>query len=191
MGQKLTTGFNRLSALAGLLFLVLFFSAFRSSGTPVSIRVSVKEQKLYLFKGPKVVKVYPVSTSQYGTGSIQGSNRTPLGHHRVARKIGAGVPLNTIFRERANTRRTIAPNPAKKPVSGDYITTRILWLEGLEPGKNRGAGVDSFERCIYIHGTPDEGLIGTPASHGCIRMKNKDVAELFNFVPYGTPVWIV
>lgn len=181
----------RLFPAGGLLSLALFLCAFNSADNFVSIQISVKDQKLYLFKGKKAVKAYPVSTSKYGIGNLQGSNRTPLGRHRIARKIGSGAPLYTIFRERVQTSKTIRPNLTRTPVPGDYITTRILWLEGLETGKNRGGQVDSFKRFIYIHGTPDEGLIGTPASHGCIRMKNKDVAELFDFVPFGAAVYIV
>ncbi len=162
-----------------------------SAETPLRLKISVPDQKLYLIKNDKIVKTYPVSTSKYGIGNREGSFQTPLGRHRVARKIGAGAPLGTIFKERRPTGKIIAPNPTRTPVEGDYVTTRILWLEGMEPGKNRGGEVDSFRRCIYIHGTPDEGLIGTPASHGCIRMKNRDAVDLFERVPFGARVDIV
>lgn len=171
--------------------LLCFFLCGAAPPPAVYVRVSVKEQKLYLFKGGKLLRQYPVSTSKYGTGSDEGSYRTPLGRHRVARKIGSGAPLYTVFKERVKTASVVRPNLTQNPVPGDWVTTRILWLEGLEPGKNRGGKVDSFARCIYIHGTPDEGLIGRPASHGCVRMKNKDVAELFGAVPAGTVVDIL
>lgn len=173
------------------LALVFLLSPSVFADASVRLKISVADQKLYLLKNDRVVKNYPVSTSKYGTGNREGSFKTPLGRHRVARKIGAGAPLGTIFKERRNTGETIRPSLSKAPVPGDYVTTRILWLEGLEPGKNRGGEVDSFKRYIYIHGTPDEGLIGTPASHGCIRLKNEDAADLFERVPFGTRVDIV
>lgn len=164
-------------------------SALAQNNAP-EIRISVSQQKLYLVQGTKIIRQYPISTSVYGIGNIEGSYRTPLGRHRVARKIGDGAPPGTIFKERRNTKKTVKINTTLTPTPGDYVTTRILWLEGLQPGVNRGGKVDSFNRCIYIHGTPDEGLIGRPASHGCIRMKNKDVIELFDLVPFGTLVTI-
>lgn len=138
-----------------------------------------------------MVRQYPVSTSKYGIGSEAGSFKTPLGKHRVAEKIGAGAPMHTIFKERVNTGKLAAIDRTLKGAPYDDVTTRVLWLEGLEPGLNRGKGIDSKERFIYIHGTPSEGLIGRPASNGCVRMYNRDVIELFNLVPEGTPVTIV
>lgn len=141
--------------------------------------------------GTRSVRTYPISTSKYGLGSEAGSFKTPLGRHRVAQKIGAGAPLNTVFKERVNTGRVAAIDRTLQGAPHDDVTTRILWLEGLEPGKNRGRGIDSKERFIYIHGTTSEGLIGRPASNGCVRMYNKDVIELFGLVNEGTPVLIV
>ena len=173
---------------------LFFFSAalaLQASPFPYSVKVVVSEQALYLYKGGEIVKTYPVSTSKYGTGNRLGSGKTPLGTHKVERKIGAEAPLYTIFRNRVNTKQLVAPNFSPRPSGKDFVTTRILWLRGLEPGVNKGGRIDSFRRCIYIHGTPDEGLIGSPASHGCIRMKNKDVAELFDAVPVGALVEIL
>ena len=156
----------------------------------VSLKVSVSEQKMYLYQNGRKVRSYDVSTSKYGTGSRLGSLKTPLGRHRIARKIGAGAPVHTIFRNRVNLRRTAAVDRTLKGAPEDLVTTRILWLEGLEKGRNKGGRIDSFRRLIYIHGTPSEGLIGRPASNGCVRMRNQDVIDLFDRVPLGTPVLI-
>ncbi|MGB3585011.1 MAG: L,D-transpeptidase [Tunicatimonas sp.] len=154
------------------------------------IKVSVADQKLYLIENDRPLKQYPVSTSVYGIGSQAGSNKTPLGKHKVISKFGNGAPLGTIFRSRINTGRTATIYTDDTNLEEDDVTTRILRLTGLEPGKNKGKGVDSFSRYIYIHGTPEEGLIGQPASHGCIRMKNADVVELYDLVSEGTVVLI-
>ena len=132
------------------------------------------------------MKSYSVSTSRYGTGNRSGSNKTPLGRHRIINKLGRNVSLGAIFKQRRNTGKVF------KGCKGgsDLITTRILRLEGLEKGLNKGKGIDSFQRCIYIHGTPEEKLIGKPASHGCIRMRNRDIIELFNYVKRNTLVKI-
>jgi lipoprotein-anchoring transpeptidase ErfK/SrfK len=144
------------------------------------ILVNISKQKLYLVKDAKVVKVYPVSTSKFGIGNKEGSNKTPLGLHRIVSKIGRNANRGEIFTARRRTGK-IARRVRK--VKEDLITTRILRLEGLEKRVNKGKGIDSFKRCIYIHGTPQEHLIGRPASHGCIRMKNKDIMQLFTLVP--------
>lgn len=159
-------------------------------GNAKMIKVSVSEQKLYLVEKGRIEKAYPVSTSKYGIGSEWGSNKTPLGKHKVAAKIGDGAPWGTIFKERRDTGKSIKDPGAIGPNDKDLVTTRILRLEGLEEGVNKGKGIDSFERCIYLHGTPDEDLVGKPASHGCIRMKNDDVIELYSLVDVGTPVVI-
>lgn len=149
------------------------------------IIISVKEQKLYLVKGAKVVRQYSVSTSKFGNGNKEGSSKTPLGLHRVVSKIGRNAKPGEIFKARRRTRK-IARGSKE-----DQITTRILRLEGLEKGVNKGRGIDSFERCIYIHGTTDTDAIGTPSSHGCIRMKNRDIIELFKRVPRRTLVLLI
>lgn len=136
-----------------------------------AIIIDISEQKLYLIKGKKIVKIYPVSTSKYGVGSEADSYRTPLGTHGIAEKIGEGAPIGAIFRGRRTTGETAEIYTDKTDIQNDLVITRIMWLEGLEPEVNRGNEIDSYKRYIYIHGTPEEGLIGKPASHGCIRIK--------------------
>ncbi len=161
----------------------------QDTSAPVIV-VDIPQQRLTLYQHLQAVRQYPISTSRYGVGEQSGSNRTPLGFHRVKRKIGADAQLGTIFKARVNTGRLAKIESRAKPTGDDFVTTRILWLEGLEPGKNAGGDVDSFHRYIYIHGTHEEGLIGRPASHGCIRMRNADVVDLFERVPRNTVVWI-
>jgi hypothetical protein len=124
-------------------------------------------------------------------GAQSGSGQTPTGLHRIAQRYGAGAPLGTIFEGRRNTGRQAELLEQPVDVPEDHVTTRILWLEGLEPGVNRGGALDSHDRYIYIHGTPEEGLLGRPASHGCIRMGNEAVIELFRQVRVGTLVHIM
>lgn len=155
-----------------------------------SIETKLSEQKLYVMRDNQIFKQYPISSSKFGIGSEAGSNKTPLGKHIVREKIGAGAPINTIFKSRVDTKKIAQVCLEPKDTGHDYVTTRILWLEGIEEGINKGNGIDSYRRNIYIHGTPEEGLIGTPASHGCIRMRNKDVMELFDLIPTGTKVEI-
>ena len=146
------------------------------------IIVSVKDQKLLLMTDGKVDTLYPVSTSKYGVGDRYGSYATPLGKLIVKAKIGMGAPLGEVFKGRTPTGEVIPPNaPGRDP-----IVTRILWLEGTEPG-NRNA----FARGIYIHGTPQESLLGRPASYGCIRMRSADVATLCTRVAAGATVRII
>ncbi len=150
------------------------------AGKAVAV-ISVSHQKLYLYYDDRLVKTYPVSTSRFGSGNKDGSFMTPLGAHRIKAKIGDGAPLGTIFKGRKDTHRVAIINHDKtKTTDEDYITTRILWLDGLEPGINRGKGMDSYARNIYIHGTQEEGLIGQPVSYGCVRMTNRDIAELYD-----------
>ncbi|NOY22243.1 MAG: L,D-transpeptidase [Acidobacteria bacterium] len=148
-------------------------------------------QTLYLVQNRRVLAIYPVSTAARGLGNRNGSYKTPTGTHRICRKYGENVPVGTIFCGRKDTGKIAKIYIDKTDTPKDYVTTRILRLEGLEPGVNKGKGVDSYLRLIYIHGTPEEGLIGTPASHGCLRMKNADVIALFNAVPAGTLVEIL
>lgn len=156
----------------------------------LAIIVDVSEQRLYLVSDTQVVITYPVSTSRYGVGSKVGTNRTPLGTHRIASKKGEGDPIGTIFKARANTGKIAKIYEDTTKLDQDLVTTRLIWLEGLEPGVNKGKGIDSYRRYIYIHGTPEEGLIGQPRSHGCVRMKNQDIIDLFNRVSVGTLVEI-
>jgi hypothetical protein len=129
-------------------------------------------------------KKYRCSTSRFGIGETAGSNMTPRGLHRIAEKIGDGCPVGTVFKERQIVGYTSQGFPDAA------ITTRIMWLEGLEPGFNRGGNVDSHERYIYIHGTGDESTIGRPASHGCVHLAAEDLIPLYDKLPSGTLVWI-
>jgi len=147
--------------------------------------VNVSRQASALFEDGKFVKQFPCSTSRFGIGQIEGSNCTPLGLHCIAEKIGEGELPGTVFKSRAVIGHTSQPELADAK-----ITTRILWLEGLEPGFNQGTNVDSHARYIYIHGTGDQKTIGEPASHGCIHLADADLLWLFDRVPSGTLVWI-
>jgi hypothetical protein len=147
--------------------------------------VSIAEQTVLLFQKNEFVKKLSCSTSRFGIGQAEGSNRTPLGLHRIAEKIGADEPAGTVFKSRQVTGHTSQPEFADAK-----ITTRILWLEGLEPGFNRGGNVDSHARYIYIHGTADQKSVGQPASHGCIHLADADLIPLFDLLPGGTLVWI-
>jgi hypothetical protein len=155
------------------------------------VRVHLGAQQLELWEGDLLLARYRVSTSARGAGEADGSEQTPRGLHAVCEKIGAGCAPGTVFVGREPTGELCTPERIRREPGRDWILTRILWLQGLEPGRNRGAGVDSRERFIYIHGTPEEGRIGEPASHGCIRMRNDDVVELFDRVEVGTPVEIL
>lgn len=158
------------------------------------IDIDSRLQRLYLWEvfpdGDMLIREYPVSTAENGMGEQNGSYCTPRGRHRIAEKIGAGAPLNSAFKSRVPTGEIWTPELDAEFPGRDWILTRILWLEGLEPGKNRGEGVDSHARYIYLHGTNEEHKLGTPASHGCIRMSNADIAELFERVDVGTDVQI-
>jgi hypothetical protein len=132
-----------------------------------------------------LIKKFPCSTSRFGIGQIEGSNCTPLGLHRIGEKIGAGVLPGTVFKSREIIGHTSQPE-----FSDAKITTRILWLDGLEPGFNRDGNVDSHRRYIYIHGTGDQGTIGQPSSCGCIHLSDANLVWLFDRVPVGTLVWI-
>tara|TARA_Y100000768_G_scaffold273119_1_gene209049 strand:+ start:161 stop:787 length:627 start_codon:yes stop_codon:yes gene_type:complete len=148
-----------------------------------------KQSMIHLNKG-KIQNVYPISSSSYGTGSKENSFKTPLGKHEIYKKIGYNLPENAILKGRV-WNGAIA-DIIKEPIDTDFdhVTSRILWLDGLEIGKNKGKGIDSRNRFIYIHGTAEEGLIGKPASDGCIRMYNSDVIKLFDLVDEKAQVWI-
>lgn len=154
------------------------------------LNISIAEQRLRLLENGTVLADYPVSTAKNGPGQLKGSECTPTGWHRIRAKIGAGLPLNTVFKARRPTGEIYSPQLAAEFPERDWILSRILWLGGLEPGKNRYGDVDSTWRYIYIHGCPDDLITGEPASHGCIRMKNADVVELFDSVEAGCRVWI-
>ena len=155
------------------------------------IIVKINQQKLYCCNDQDdVLFEYPVSTSSFGIGNQNGSFKTPLGEHSIAQKIGDGFAVNEVFIGRSPQGVLEDLLAANKPLPDDIITSRILWLQGMEPGINNGEGIDSYQRYIYIHGTSEEEKIGTPASHGCVRMRNEDVIELFNQVDEGCKVLI-
>lgn len=155
------------------------------------IEISITAQMLTLFDDFGAVKArYSISTAANGTGSEKDTGCTPLGRHIIRAKIGAGSTINTVFVGRRPTGEILTSELAAQYPQRDWILTRILWLSGTEVGKNRLGNVDSMQRYIYIHGTPDSEPMGQPCSHGCVRMRNQDVMELFDLVDAGTPVLI-
>ncbi len=153
--------------------------------------ISIKEQKLHYIKNNEIIKSYVISSSEYGTGSEYASNKTPLGLHQVKAKYGNHVPLGGRFIERVfyGNISTIYQDNTRSET--EDILSRILWIGGLEKGINQGDGIDSYARYIYIHGTSEEGILGIPASRGCIRMKNEEIIELYAQVKTGTRVLIL
>ncbi len=156
------------------------------------IEISISHQTLTLFDSVGGVKAkYIVSTAANGIGCEKNSGCTPLGRHIIRAKIGANVPVNTVFVGRRATGEICTSELMAEFPDRDWILTRILWLSGTEPGKNRLGNVDTMQRYIYIHGTPDNVELGQAESHGCVRMRNAEVIELFDLVDVGTPVVIV
>ncbi len=149
------------------------------AGYPAAV-VCMDRQMLYVFSQGACAGSYPVSTSRHGAGERENSYKTPRGVHCIAEKIGAEACFGEILEARKRTNVIAEIEPGKTSTRKDWITSRVLWLSGLEEGVNRGEGVDSHARYIYIHGTHEEGLIGQPASAGCIRMRNRDVMDLFD-----------
>jgi lipoprotein-anchoring transpeptidase ErfK/SrfK len=176
-----------LRQLALILSLVLITAAL--SATPLAqldtshrLIISIRDQKLMFLENGASVSIYPVSTSKYGVGDLRGRMTTPLGDLVVAKKIGGHAPVGAVFHNRQWTGEILQPNtPGRDPV-----TTRIIWLSGLEAQNAR-----AFHRCIYIHGTPEEKTIGRPASYGCIRMKASDIAVLYDQIPVCALVQII
>ena len=175
-----------------------FHARCREHGVAVArfvLCASIAEQSVSLFASDSAppppassfqfVERFRCSTSKFGIGQVAGSNCTPLGLHRLAEKIGAGCPVGTIFK----ARQPVGQVPPGV-LDATAITTRILWLEGLEPGFNRGGNVDTHDRYIYLHGTGDETTLGQPASHGCIHLAATDLIPLYDTLPVGTLVWI-
>lgn len=158
----------------------------------VRIEVSLAAQQLNLYQtsdeGDILLRQFPVSTARNGAGELAGSFCTPRGAHRIAQKIGADASLFAVFKARVSTGEIWTPELEATEPGRDWILSRILWLDGLEPGKNQGDSVDSHDRYIYIHGTNEEGQVGTAVSHGCIRMRNTDVVALFDLVSVDTCV---
>lgn len=153
------------------------------------IEVSVADQALRI-SAAGICHLYSVSTAAAGVGEQSGSGQTPRGWHRIVARIGAGQPENAVFVGRRASGEIYSPQLALQYPRRDWILTRILWLQGLEVGRNRMGSVDSMRRYIYIHGTPDSEPMGQPRSHGCIRMRNRDLLELFELVNSDTQVWI-
>jgi len=165
-----------------LLLFAVFLASCAAPDTQHQIVVSTREQKLAVLDRGNVVAIYPVSTSKFGLGDWRGSRFTPLGKLQIAQKIGENAPPGAVFKDRRRTGEIVAPDsPGRDP-----IVTRILWLRGLE-----AQNANAFTRDIYIHGTPEEGLIGTPASYGCIRMRSSDIIRLYDIVGTGAAVTIV
>lgn len=154
------------------------------------IRVSIPEQRLTLLEASGAMRVYPVSTARNGPGERRGSGCTPRGWHRIRIRVGAGLPLNTVFVGRRPTGEIYDSDLAVCHPERDWILTRILWLTGLESGRNRGGECDTLRRFIYIHGCPDTAPMGVPLSHGCIRMRGRDLLALFERVAAGDRVFI-
>ena len=156
------------------------------------IRISLPQQTLELHdESGTLLRRYPVSTAKNGAGEQNGSFCTPRGRHIVRAKVGAGETANTVFARRRPTGETWTPQLAEQFPGRDWILTRILWLSGREPGRNRLGDVDTMRRYIYLHGSPDAVAMGTPGSIGCVRMRNQDIIELFDLIPIYTPVDIV
>ena len=151
----------------------------------MTLEVNLTQQTLTQTIESKIVKVYSVSTAKNGAGEHYGSEQTPRGKHIIRAKIGRGLASNTVFIRRRPTGEIYTPELGEQQPERDWILTRILWLSGLEVGKNRLGNVDTMRRKIYIHGCPDSAPMGVPLSHGCIRMRNEDILELFDRVSIG------
>ena len=154
------------------------------------IEVSISQQTLTVLDGDQILADFIISTATNGEGSQKNSGCTPTGQHIIRAKIGEGAPINSVFVGRRATGEICSPELMTEFPNRDWILTRILWLSGTEVGVNRLGEVDTMQRYIYIHGTPDNVVLGQPGSHGCIRMRNSDVIALFNMVPVGTPIHI-
>lgn len=146
------------------------------------IKVDTSAQTLYLYNNQDVIRKYSISTAKNGQGELINSEKTPRGLHIVRAKIGEGCPINSVFRGRRQTGEICTPELVERYPGRDWILSRIMWLSGCEIGKNRLGDVDTMRRFIYIHGTPYETDIGSPVSHGCIRMRSDNILELFDLI---------
>lgn len=169
---------------------LLPYSAVNPEASRHLLRISLAEQRLELLTEGELVLSYRVSTAAKGAGEDNGSGCTPRGWHEVRAKIGADCPPNTVFVGRRPTGERYTAALAQRYPERDWILTRILWLRGLERGRNRMGQVDSMRRFIYLHGCPDSEPMGVARSHGCIRLRNRDIMELFDRVLPTTRVWI-
>ena len=154
------------------------------------VTIDLSTQTLSLFNGDELLRTYPVSTAANGPGEVVDSECTPRGRHVIDEKFGDGCAPGTVFVGRRPTGETYAAALREREPGRDWILTRILWLAGTEPGRNAGGEVDTKSRYIYIHGTPDDTDMSVPGSHGCVRMRNADITELYELVPPGTAVVI-
>jgi lipoprotein-anchoring transpeptidase ErfK/SrfK len=154
------------------------------------IKISIDEQRLQLLESGNVTMDVAVATAANGPGEVMHSECTPRGWHRIRAKIGAGAPENAVFTGRRQTGEIYSPALREQHPGRDWMLTRILWLSGLEPGRNRFGERDSMRRYIYIHGCPETDAMGVPSSHGCVKMRNAEVIRLFDIVPSGTRVLI-
>jgi len=156
----------------------------------IRLEVDVATQKMSVYEDEKCLRIYMISTAKKGVGELKGSEQTPRGLHIVRAKIGSGCLPNTVFVGRRPTGEIFNEAYRNKFPNRDWILTRIMWLSGLEINKNRLGAVDTMQRYVYIHGTPDDVVLGRPGSRGCIRMRNDQIIELFDQVPVGTPIII-
>lgn len=154
------------------------------------ILVNIAEQRLQLLSDDRVVMDVAIATAKNGPGEQRGSECTPRGWHQIRAMIGGDAKPNTVFVGRRSTGEIYSPELRQSFPGRDWILTRILWLSGLEPGKNRLGSVDTMRRYIYIHGCPDDDVMGIPSSHGCVKMRNADVIALYDAVTAGTRVFI-
>lgn len=155
-----------------------------------SLRISLANQRLDLLEEERLLASWPISTALNGAGEQSGTGQTPRGQHIIRAKIGAGAASGTVFRGRRPTGEVWSQALAQAFPERDWILSRIMWLSGKELGRNRLGSCDTMRRYIYIHGTPDSEPMGEPRSHGCIRMRNADVIELFEQIPVYSPVLI-
>lgn len=154
------------------------------------IEISIKKQNLTLFDGDRQFKQYSISTAKNGPGEFMDSECTPCGKHIVFEKIGEGAEVNSVFVGRVATGEIYEPALREQHPQRDWILTRILWLSGIEEGKNKGGKLDSHDRYIYLHGSPDDVDMGKPGSRGCVRMRNNEIIELFDLIEVGAEVVI-
>ncbi|HNN28846.1 MAG TPA: L,D-transpeptidase [Agitococcus sp.] len=156
----------------------------------MNIEINIATQQLTVWQQQQIIAQFIISSALKGAGEIQGSEQTPRGQHIIRAKIGQNQPINSVFKARRPTGEIYNAQLAIQFPTRDWILTRIMWLSGCELGKNRGGQCDTMRRYIYIHGTPDTEPMGIPKSHGCIRMRNEDIIQLFDLVPVYTPVII-
>ena len=162
----------------------------RRNANEIKVLVDIALQQLTVWQQQQIIAQFIISSALKGAGEIQGSEQTPRGQHIIRAKIGQNQPINSVFKARRPTGEIYNAQLAAQFPTRDWILTRIMWLSGCELGKNRGGRYDTMRRYIYIHGTPDTEPMGIPKSHGCIRMRNEDIIQLFDLVPVYTPVII-